>query len=155
MGNYHLAQMNIATALYDMEDPRMTGFVNKLDEVNALAEQAPGFVWRLQSDSGSAVDIKVYDDPNIIINMSVWEDADSLFEYTYHTDHVRVFADRAKWFHNHNKVPALVLWWVPAGRLPDEQEGKDKLEHLRAHGPSPEAFTLKKRFPAPEPNPVS
>ena len=149
MTEYHLAQYNIATALYDLDDPHMEGFMGCLDEINALAEQASGFIWRLQSESGNATDIKVYEDPRVVVNMSVWQDVDSLFEYTYHSDHVRVFADRRSWFHGHQKQAALVLWWIPAGHRPDALEGKQRLAHLQEHGPSPEAFTIKKRFPKP------
>ena len=149
MTTYHLAQYNVARALYPLDDPRMQGFVTQLDTINALAERTPGFVWRLKSDSGNSTDINPYDDPHMIINMSVWEDPDSLFEFTYHTDHVKVFADRLQWFERMKGQPSLVLWWVEAGVIPDEYEGKRRLELLADEGPSPKAFTLKKRFDPP------
>ncbi|MDH3740809.1 MAG: DUF3291 domain-containing protein, partial [Hyphomicrobiales bacterium] len=50
----HLAQLNVGTMLYPQDDPRMAGFMDNLDRVNAIADRAPGFVWRLQDESGNA-----------------------------------------------------------------------------------------------------
>ena len=146
--SYQLAQINIAHALYPLDDDRMHGFTSQLDAVNALADEAPGFIWRLQSDSGHAADIQAYDDPNILVNMSVWEDADALFEYVYHSGHVKVFASRGDWFKRPQKNnPTATLWWIPTGHIPTAEEGKARLTILAEKGPSPEAFTIKKRFP--------
>ncbi|CAM2006353.1 DUF3291 domain-containing protein [Acanthopleuribacter pedis] len=149
MREYHLAQYNIARALYPLDDERMHGFMSQLDAVNALAEAAPGFVWRLKSDSGNSTDIQLYEDARIVVNMSVWTDPDTLFEYTYHSDHVKVFADRHQWFERRTKQASLVLWWHPADETPSGEEGKKRLAYLQEHGPSPHAFTLKKRFDKP------
>mgnify|MGYP000108946089 CR=1 FL=1 len=146
--NYHLAQINIARMLAPIDDPVMSDFVANLPNINALAEQSPGFVWRLQSDSGDATSIKVYDDDRIIVNLTVWESPAALRAYVYKSDHYGFLRDRKRWF---EKVdgPYYALWWVPAGHIPSTDEGKERLEHLRTHGESDYAFSFKKEFAAP------
>lgn len=149
MARYHLAQMNVGTAVGPMDSPAMAGFMARLDEINALAESAPGFVWRLQSESGNATDILVSDDPLFIVNMSVWEGVEALFDYVYKSEHTKVMARRRHWFHKHARA-YQVLWWVPVGHLPTPQEGLERLRHLQENGPGPYAFTFKERFPPPQ-----
>jgi len=141
----HLVQMNVATALHDLEDPRMAGFMMRLDEVNALAENSLGFVWRLKSDSGNATDIQVSDDPRLIVNMSVWQSVEALFDFAYRSDHRSVMVKRRSWFEKPDG-PYQVLWWLEPGRLPTVDDGLDRLEILRAQGPTPRAFTFKSVF---------
>ncbi len=145
---YHIAQFNLAAQRHPIDHPGMADFVAQLDEINALAEQSPGFVWRLKDDSGNATAMRPAG-ADMLINMSVWESIDALFAYTYKSDHVRVFRERGRWFERSDE-PQLVLWWTPAGEIPSAEEGVRRLEHLRAHGPSPHAFTLKARFDPPE-----
>ena len=145
---YHVAQLNIARAVAPMDDPRLAEFVARLDEINALADESPGFVWRLQSDSGNATDIQAYDDPNMLVNLSVWDSLESLFGYVYRSGHAKVMARRKEWFER-MEGPYVVLWWVPAGHRPSVAEAKARLDHLAQHGPSPWAFTFKQSFPAP------
>jgi hypothetical protein len=147
MTDHHLAQINIARMLASIDDPLMADFVAQLPPINALAEESPGFVWRLQSEKGDATSIKVYDDDMIIINLTVWENVDSLREYVYKSAHHRVLRERKRWFEKFNG-PYYAMWWVPAGHLPDPQEGKERLEYLREHGDSPHAFSFKQIFPA-------
>jgi heme-degrading monooxygenase HmoA len=146
--DWHLAQMNVATLRYPLDDPRVADFVNQLDEINALAERSPGFVWRLKGDGGNATDIQVTDDPDFIVNMSVWESAEALFAFVYTSAHRPVMTRRREWFVP-PKGPYQVLWWVAAGATPAVQEGLDRLAHLDRHGPSAHAFTFKSRFPPP------
>src|SRR2546429_3938611 len=98
MPPHQLAQINIARLIAPIDDPRIAEFVNQLDPINRLAEESPGFVWRLQSESGNATDIAYNDDPFIIVNMSVWESIETLPDFAYKSDHARVLRDRAKWF---------------------------------------------------------
>lgn len=142
---YHLAQINIARMLgTDIDDPIMADFVAQIDHINALAEAAPGFIWRLKSDTGNALDIQAYDDPRFIVNMSVWESIDALHQFTYYSEHADVYRRRREWF---DKLEVyMALWWIPVGHTPDEAEGKARLEYLEANGPSPHAFTFKQRF---------
>ena len=144
-GAHHLAQINVGRLIAPLDDPRIAGFVERLDEINALAERRPGYVWRLQSDSGNATDILVSDDPRFIVNMSVWEDLESLFAYVYKTDHSKVMAQRRRWF----EKPAgafMALWWVPAGHLPSVEEGLRRVALLDRRGPTAKAFTFKVAF---------
>lgn len=145
---WHIAQINTAQSLYDQDDPRFQGFVDQIDAINAIADTAPGFVWRLQDDAGNAMDIQVSDDPYLLINMSVWESIEALFEFTYKTAHTGVMSQRREWFTRPDK-PHMAHWWVPAGTLPSEEEGMERLTHLREHGPTPHAFTFKATFPPP------
>ena len=145
---YHLAQLNIGRLKHPAEDPRVAGFFDELDRINALAEESPAFVWRLQSDSGNATDIDVFGDPLEIVNLSVWESVEHLKAFTYRTDHRTVFRQRHDWFEPKTQ-PHLVLWWLKAGHLPDTDEAVKRLEHLRAHGPSERAFTFSSVQPAP------
>ena len=111
----HLAQMNVGTTLYDLDDTGMAGFMNNLDRINALAEQTPGFVWRLTGDGNNATDIKPSDDPRFIVNMSVWESVEALFDYVYKSDHRSIMVKRREWFAK-PEGPYQVLWiW---GSLP-------------------------------------
>ena len=127
MNNYHLAQINIARMLAPIDNPLMAEFVAQLAPVNALADQSPGFVWRLQSENGDATSIKVYDDDMIIINLTVWESVEALREFVYQGAHHGVLRDRKRWFEKF-AGPYYALWWVPAGVLPSPEEGKQRLE---------------------------
>jgi hypothetical protein len=145
---YHLAQINIAKAVADLDSPLMEGFVSRLDEINALAERAKGFVWRLQSDAGDATSIRVFEDPRIYINMSVWETPEDLKHFVYRSTHVELIRDREAWFSRLSEQHQAA-WWVPAGHRPSAQEGRDRLMNLREQGPSAIAFTLARPFPQP------
>ncbi|TWB20613.1 uncharacterized protein DUF3291 [Nitrospirillum amazonense] len=153
-GGWQLAQMNVGTALYAMDDPRIADFVNQLDEINTLAEGSPGFVWRLQSDSGNATDILVSDNPRFLVNMSVWASAEALFDYVYKSAHRTVMARRREWFERPIDM-YQVLWWVPAGHRPTPQEGLERLAHLERHGATPHAFTFKQKYPYPAAPPAA
>ena len=146
---FHLAQFNLARGRAPIDDPLMAGFVSQLDRINTLAEQSPGFVWRLQDDSGDATSISIYDDPLLIVNLSVWEDVDSLFAYVYRSAHAESMTRRKQWFQPIDG-PHMVLWWIPAGHLPPAEEGKQRLQQLRESGPGPEAFTFRQRFSGPK-----
>jgi hypothetical protein len=148
MPDYHLAQINIARMLAPIDDLLMADFVAQLPAINALAEESPGFVWRLQSESGDATSIKVYDDDMIIINLTVWENVDALREYVYKSAHHGVLRERKRWFEKF-EGSYYAMWWVPAGHLPDPQEGKERLEYLRGHGDTAYAFSFKHVFPKP------
>lgn len=145
MTERHLAQFNIARSLYPLDDPRLVDFMDQLDAVNALAEGSPGFVWRLQTESGNATDIRAVDDGQLVVNMSVWRDVDSLFDYVYKTAHTNVMKRRREWFEQHVSA-GQVLWWIDAGTTPTVEEGLERLEILRVQGPCEEAFTFKERF---------
>src|SRR5215467_15282291 len=117
----HLAQFNIGRMQGALEDPVMRGFVARLDEINALADGSPGFVWRLQTDAGNATDLRPFDDDRILLNMSVWETIESLRAYVYDSAHREVLRQRHAWFESFG-APYAALWWVPAGHRPSTEE---------------------------------
>lgn len=145
---HHLAQINIGRLLAPIDDPQIAGFVNQLDEINALADGFPGFVWRLQSESGNATDIAYSDDPFVIVNMSVWESVEALRAFAYQSHHVDVFRDRHKWFEKMAK-PNYCLWWIPVGHIPTVAEGRERIEHYQRCGATPFSFWFGKQFPQP------
>ena len=147
---FHLAQINVAQAKADMDSDLMQGFVSRLDEINTLAESAEGFIWRLQEDSGSATAIRVFDDPLLLINMSVWANLEALKHYVYKSLHVELIKDREVWF-NKMGESHQALWWIPAGHIPSTEEARKKLEYIRKNGPSADAFTFAKPYPTPMP----
>lgn len=145
---YHLAQLNIATFRQPMDHPVNADFINNLDHVNATAEAQPGFVWRLIGEGNDAMDVRLFENPNTIVNLSVWKDIESLFEFVYQNPaHRDIMRRRKEWF---DKMDLhMVLWWVPAGHEPTPAEAKGRLERLKETGPTPEAFTFKRSYPAP------
>jgi hypothetical protein len=145
--DYHLAQINIARLVAPIDDPRIAGFVAQLGPINALADGAPGFVWRLQSESGNATDVPFSDDPFVIVNMSAWESIEALRDFTYSSRHIELFRDRARWFEKMDK-PHYCLWWVTAGHIPTLDEGRERLRHFQEHGATPHAFWFSQQFPA-------
>ena len=132
-----------------MDDPRIADFVAQLAPVNAVADTSAGFVWRLQSSYGNAMDIAYNDDPSINVNMSVWESVEALREYVYKSSHVQVLRDRAKWFEKMDK-PFACLWWIPAGYIPSVAEGRERLEHYQQHGSTLFSFWFSKLYAAEE-----
>ena len=149
MAGWELAQINIAQLLKPEGDPSVQEFFDNLDRINLLAESSEGFVWRLkEEEGGNATGISASPDPNMILNMSVWSDADALFQFTYKSAHTPVMAKRRQWFARASGA-YQALWWVEAGHRPTIEEGLSKLWLLDRYGPSPQAFTFKARFPAP------
>lgn len=145
MTEHHLAQLNIAKMKFAIDAPELTEFVARLDDVNALADDSPGFVWRLQTEDGYATAID-YFGPEYLVNMSVWSDVDSLHNYVYRTAHNDIMARRKEWFERMLEVYS-VLWWIPAGTIPTIAEADQRLQKLRQNGPTAEAFTFKQMFP--------
>lgn len=134
-----IAQLNVSTARYDLDDPRMADFMNNLDRVNAVAERSKGFIWRLKDESGDATGIRASDDPRFIVNLSVWETVEYLERFVFNTVHKKIYDRRREWF----PAPAaasFVMWRVAPGYIPTLDEALDKLERLRREGPSDEAF---------------
>lgn len=140
-----LAQYNIARCRWPLDDARMAGFTDELDRLNAQADAAPGFVWRLQDDSGTATSIRPYDDPEMIVNLSVWASIDALRAFVYRTEHKEFLRRRRDWFEPLDG-PMLAMWWVEPGTEPSVEDGKARLDRLTADGPSPHAFTFGRRF---------
>jgi heme-degrading monooxygenase HmoA len=129
-----------------MDGAVMAGFKAALEPINALADDSPGFVWRLQTDEGDATAIRPYEDERMMVNMSVWESIEALRAFVYTTAHTPVMRDRSQWFEKLETY--LVLWWVPRGHEPSIEEAKARLEHLRRRGPTAYAFTFRASFAA-------
>ncbi|MFJ2238597.1 DUF3291 domain-containing protein [Streptomyces sp. NPDC087859] len=151
---YELAQVNVSRLRFPLDSPELKDFVDALDPVNASAEAADGYVWRLQSEGGDATDIKVFGDDWLIINLTVWRDTNALTAFMYQGQHREMLARRREWFEKVTEA-MTALWWVPAGHRPTVAEAEARLLHLRANGPTPYAFTLRTSFPAQGAEPVS
>jgi hypothetical protein len=149
MPGFHLAQINIGRLIAPIDDPRVAGFVEQLDPVNALADRSRGFVWRLQSASGNATDVAYNDDPTLLVNMSVWESVEALRRFTYESSHLNVFRQRREWFQKMD-LPHYCLWWVPAGHIPTVAEGRERMEHYQRNGATAYSFWFSQLFPEPE-----
>jgi hypothetical protein len=149
MARYEIAQLNVGRAVGPIDGASMAGFVARLEEINALAEASPGFVWRLQGDNGNATELLYTADPLFIVNLSVWRSIDELHAFTYASTHKELFRRRFEWFERRD-TPNTVMWWQPAGTIPDVRDALGRLQRLSLHGATPEAFTFKQRFPPPD-----
>jgi heme-degrading monooxygenase HmoA len=138
----HLAQLNISKLVAPLDSPQLVDFVANLDRINALAESSPGFVWRLTGDGNDATSLRPFPDPNVIVNMSVWESKEALAAFTYKSDHTAIVRRRREWFVAAEEA-MVVLWHVPIGHQPSLEEARERLEHLRTHGPTAFAFTFR------------
>ena len=143
---YQLAQVNVARMNADLDDPIMSGFVQRLDEINALAEASKGFVWRFKTEAGDATYLRPFEDQRILFNMSVWETLEDLKEYVYASKHVELLKSKANWFTKISE-PHLALWWVQKDHIPSVEEALEKLRLIKARGPSADAFTFAKPYP--------
>lgn len=143
---FHLAQINIGRIAAALESLQLKPFMDQLDAVNALADAAPGFVWRLVGDGNNATDLRPFADPLMLLNMSVWTDLASLGAFVYRSDHAQIMRRRREFFETPAE-PFMALWWVKAGHVPSPAEGIERLEHLRRHGPTPIAFSFRQPFP--------
>ncbi|MFG1648171.1 DUF3291 domain-containing protein [Amycolatopsis sp. NPDC049252] len=148
MVDHQLAQLNIARLSAPLDSPELAGFVERLPEINGLAERSPGYVWRLQDESGDATGLRPFG-PDIVVNLTVWQSVETLRDFTYRTAHVEPLRRRREWFVPLDG-PHLVLWWIPADAIPTVEEAAKRLDSLRRNGPSPEAFTLRDPYPAPD-----
>ena len=153
--SFHLAQLNVAHPRAPLDDPSMAGFVDDLEVVNALADAAPGFVWRLVGEgTDDATALRPFG-PDLMVNMSVWESVEALRDFAYRdANHLEQLRRRREWFSHEHLGAHLVLWWIPAGTIPTLDEAGQRLSLLDAQGPGPDAFTLRALYPAPATLPV-
>ena len=148
MSNYHLAQLNIGNLAAPLDSPQLKDFVDNLDRINELAENSPGFVWRLKGDGNDATSLRPLGD-NMLVNMSVWRDVDSLKDYVYRTPHTQIMKRRREFFTRMGEAH-MVLWWIAVGHEPTIAEAVERLMLLREKGASPRAFTFGEAYPAPD-----
>ena len=147
--SWELAQINIGRLLAPTDAPATAGFMNALEPINALADAAPGFRWRLQTEDGDATAIRPYPDDLMIVNMSTWTSLEALADFVCGEEHRAIMVQRRQWFEKFESV-YLALWWVRAGHVPSIDEAKERLALLEANGSTPEAFTFRRPFPAPD-----
>jgi hypothetical protein len=151
--DYVLAQVNIGRLLAPLDSPALAGFVAALDPVNAAADAAPGFIWRLRTEDGNATAIRAFEwdaagSAGVLVNMSVWESVEALAAFVFSDAHRQIMRGRRAWFERMTEA-YTAMWWIPRGTVPDTGEAEDRVRHLRAHGPTPHAFTLRTHFPPP------
>jgi hypothetical protein len=136
----HLAQLNIGWLVADTHDPAVAPFMDNLDRVNGAGKRMPGFVWMMEGAPGQGnTEVKLDDDPRLISNLTVWEDVTSLRDFVFETIHVKFMARRSEWFER-METAHFVMWWVPQGHRPTLAEALERLDHLRANGPSGQEF---------------
>jgi len=145
---HDLAQVNIMRLRAPLDSPELAAFVAALDPVNALAEQAPGFIWRLKADDGNSTSIRIFGDDGLIVNMSTWRSLEALTDYAYRSAHSEIMRRRRE-FAMPIAEPYLALWWVPQGHRPTIAEAEERLLRLRADGPTPFAFGVRSPFAPP------
>lgn len=145
---FHLAELNVSRLTAPLDDPSLHEFVSVLDAVNAIAEVSTGFIWRLKDDEGrSSSYVPVFEDPLVIVNLSVWATADALKHFVYRSGHSAYLRRRTEWFEPGSSE--MVCWWIKIGEIPDVFDARRRLEYLRAHGPSDEGFLFADPRPAP------
>lgn len=147
MPSHHLVQLNIAKMKFSIESVEMSDFVDNLEAINSLADSAPGFIWRLQTEEGDATSIDFFGS-DVLVNMSIWEDVESLYNFVYKTTHSKIMSRRKEWFHRVEEA-YTVLWWSVEAKIPSLDQAKSKLELLKSQGPTAEAFTFKQTYASP------
>ena len=144
MSKFHLAQVNIAKRLASLDDPIMQDFVNNVERINAIADASEGFLWRLKDEDKDEA-VRVFQDDTLLINISVWKDLESLFNYTYNSSHVEIFKRKKEWFSKINMMH-MAFWYIPSGYQPSFQDAKTRLDYLNTNGETPYAFSFKNKF---------
>jgi Domain of unknown function (DUF3291) len=152
--DYVLAQVNIARLRAPLDSPQLADFVAALDPVNAVADAAPGFLWRLQTEDGNATAVRAFEwdsagSAGVITNMSVWESPEALAGFVYSAGHRRVLGRRRQWFERMTEAQ-MALWWIPRGSVPSTADAEERIRLLREHGPTARAFTFRMIFPPPD-----
>jgi hypothetical protein len=142
---HHLAQVNVARLRAPMDDPSMREFAAAVGPIHRLAHTSPGFVWQMHVDGGHGVCVQPAEGGPVFVNLTVWRDYDALHEFTYRSPHAGFLKRKTRWFAP-TPQPSTALWWAPAGDTPTVEDALRRLRHLRTHGPTPQAFSLRRRF---------
>jgi hypothetical protein len=145
MTDHHLAQLNVGRLRQPLDAPESAGFVAGLKPINALADASPGFVWRLTDEDGEDATSIHPNGDDMIVNLSVWQSREALWDFAYRSDHLELLRHRRQWFVRMTE-PFMVLWWVPAGHVPSVEEALRRLARLREKGPGAEAFTFREPY---------
>jgi hypothetical protein len=142
MTGMHLAELNIGRLLAPTDDPRVAEFMGALDRINGLGKRMPGFVWMMEGSGApntGNTEAKISADPQLVTNLTVWEDVASLENFVWNTVHRAFYERRAEWFEVYGDMH-FVMWWVPAGHQPTLDEALARLKHLQSQGNSDHAF---------------
>jgi hypothetical protein len=150
---FHLAHANIAWMHGKINEPVMSGLASRIDEINRLAEESRGFVWRIPDSETSFTHLEVFredfpgfDSERFFFNMSVWENLEDLREYTLLSAHAEMIYERRQWLDSIAGAN-VALWWIPEGHRPTIAESVERLRNVRKFGPTSCAFTLRHSFP--------
>lgn len=135
----HVAHVNVASLKYPADDPRVKPFFDGVPEMNALAERSSGFVWRLDDAEEEARAPEIFDEPNLLVALSVWESVEALEQFVYRSAHGGFVRQRTDWFKPRNGANKA-LWWIQAGQRPTLVEASHRLEWLTLNGPGDVAF---------------
>ncbi len=147
MTRSHLAQLNVGVLQAPLDSPQLADFVASLDRVNALADTAPGFVWRLRDADGTDATSLRPRGPDLLVNMSVWQSLESLRAFVYRNGpHLDMLRRRREFFRMLDQAHQ-VLGWIPRGHIPDLEQAFSKLDQLRREGSGPDAFTFREPYP--------
>lgn len=156
----HLAQVNIARMRGQPGAEVMAGLVARIDEMNQLADQNRGFVWRLPGSEATPDALRAFADyfvpfepERLFYNLSVWESVEDLRHYAFGTAHAEMLRHKHEWIEHFDRAH-LALWWVPVGHLPSIAESVERLRSVQEKGATPFAFTFREFFPVTA-NPVA
>ena len=142
MTKMHLAELNIGRLVAPVDDPRVKDFMDNLDRINGLGKRMPGFVWMMEGSGEPGTgntENAVGGDPQFVTNLSVWEDIESLETFVWGTIHKQFYERKAEWFEVLGEQH-FVMWWVPEGHIPTQEEALERLAHLKTRGDSDHAF---------------
>jgi heme-degrading monooxygenase HmoA len=140
-----LAQLNIGRVRFPIDSPEMASFVEQLADVNAAAEAADGFIWRLRDDGPGSTSFRMFGDDRTMVNMSVWRDLESLRAFVIgQAQHRTALQDRHRWFERASE-PMTVCWYVQEGHEPTLQEAESMLVRLREEGEQDGLFPFRYR----------
>ena len=149
----YLAQVNIAWMHGSIDDPVMVGLASRVDEMNRLAEESKGFVWRMPGEDVTSESLRVFEEDfpgfrhdRFFYNMSVWETLEDLRAYTFSSTHAEMLNDRHRWI-DRIEGASVALWWIPSHHRPNIAESAERLRSVGKLGATPYGFTLRKSFP--------
>ncbi|MEP3630612.1 MAG: DUF3291 domain-containing protein [Hyphomicrobiales bacterium] len=136
----HIAELNLSEWKIDANSDAARGFLDNVDKVNAVADRAKGFVWRLLDEQRDEFGRNpVCDTDNVLMTLSVWESAEDLEDFVWNTVHKRIYNRKNDWF---GKMTGheLIMWWVDEGDIPTLENARERMDHLNEFGNTDFAF---------------
>ena len=138
----HLAELNIGRLVAPTDDPKVAEFMGALDKINGLGKRMPGFVWMMEGSGEPGTgntENNLGDDPRFVANLTVWESVETLENFVWNTVHKQFYDRRKDWFEVLGQMH-FVMWWIEEGHRPTLDEAMARLDHLKTHGNSDQAF---------------